>query len=107
MLNKYQFEVLKLSLDSNQLAQRDIARSCDVSVGSVNKAIKSLKDAGCLTDAGKVTNTGLKELEPYKVDNAIILAAGVATRMAPLSFEKPKALFEVNGGVGRVNWTFF
>ena len=99
MLNKYQFEVLKLSLDSDQLTQRHIARSCDVSVGSVNKAIKSLKDAGCLTDAGKVTNTGLKELEPYKVDNAIILAAGVATRMAPLSFEKPKALFEVNGEV--------
>ena len=30
-----------------------------------------------------------------KVDNAIILAAGTASRFAPLSYEKPKALIEV------------
>lgn len=35
----------------------------------------------------------------YKVDNAIILAAGTASRFAPLSYEKPKALIEVKGEV--------
>lgn len=35
----------------------------------------------------------------YKVDNAIILAAGTASRFAPLSYEKPKALIEVRGEV--------
>lgn len=34
-----------------------------------------------------------------KVDNAIILAAGTASRFAPLSLEKPKALIEVRGEV--------
>ena len=34
-----------------------------------------------------------------KVDNAIILAAGTASRFAPLSFEKPKALIEVRGEI--------
>lgn len=34
-----------------------------------------------------------------KVDNAIILAAGTASRFAPLSYEKPKALVEVKGEV--------
>lgn len=34
-----------------------------------------------------------------KVDNAIILAAGTASRFAPLSLEKPKALMEVRGEV--------
>ena len=34
-----------------------------------------------------------------KVDNAIILAAGTASRFAPLSLEKPKALVEVRGEV--------
>lgn len=34
-----------------------------------------------------------------KVDNAIILAAGTASRFAPLSYEKPKALIEVRGEV--------
>ena len=34
-----------------------------------------------------------------KVDNAIIMAAGTASRFAPLSYEKPKALIEVYGEV--------
>lgn len=35
----------------------------------------------------------------YKVDNAIIMAAGVSSRFAPLSYEKPKALTVVKGEV--------
>ena len=35
----------------------------------------------------------------YKVDNAIIMAAGVSSRFAPLSHEKPKSLVEVKGEV--------
>lgn len=35
----------------------------------------------------------------YKVDNAIILAAGKSNRFAPLSYEKPKALIEVRGEI--------
>ena len=34
-----------------------------------------------------------------KVDNAIIMAAGTASRFAPLSYERPKALVEVRGEV--------
>lgn len=34
-----------------------------------------------------------------KIDNAMILAAGTASRFAPLSLEKPKALIEVRGEV--------
>lgn len=34
-----------------------------------------------------------------KVDNAIIMAAGTASRFAPLSFERPKALIEVRGEI--------
>lgn len=35
----------------------------------------------------------------YKVDNAIIMAAGTSSRFAPLSYEMPKALIEVKGEV--------
>lgn len=35
----------------------------------------------------------------YKVDNAIIMAAGLSSRFAPLSYEKPKALIQVKGEV--------
>lgn len=35
----------------------------------------------------------------YKVDNAVIMAAGTASRFAPISHERPKALIEVKGEV--------
>ena len=35
----------------------------------------------------------------YQVDNAVIMAAGTASRFAPLSYEKPKALITVKGEV--------
>lgn len=35
----------------------------------------------------------------YKVNNAVIMAAGTASRFAPLSYERPKALIEVKGEV--------
>ena len=34
-----------------------------------------------------------------RVDNAIIMAAGTASRFAPISYEKPKALIKVKGEV--------
>ena len=35
----------------------------------------------------------------FKVDNAVIMAAGTSSRFAPLSYEKPKALAEVRGEI--------
>lgn len=35
----------------------------------------------------------------YKVDNAVIMAAGTSSRFAPLSYEMPKALIEVRGEI--------
>ena len=35
----------------------------------------------------------------YKVENAIIMAAGMSTRFAPISYEYPKALLNVKGEV--------
>ncbi len=35
----------------------------------------------------------------YQVDSAVIMAAGTASRFAPLSYERPKALIEVKGEV--------
>lgn len=40
-----------------------------------------------------------RESKMYKVDNAIIMAAGTASRFAPISYEKPKALIEVKGEI--------
>ena len=34
-----------------------------------------------------------------RIDNAVIMAAGMSTRLAPLSYEKPKALLTIHGEV--------
>ncbi len=38
-------------------------------------------------------------MKKYKVDNAVILAAGKSSRFAPLSYEKPKSLINVRGEI--------
>ena len=35
----------------------------------------------------------------YKVDNAVIMAAGFSNRFAQISYEKQKALLEVRGEI--------
>lgn len=98
MIDYYEFQVLANSA-AQKSTQRDIATKAGISVGSVNKAVASLQEKGLLNSSAAPTSAGIAALEPYRVDNAIILAAGMATRFAPLSFERPKALFEVQGEV--------
>lgn len=59
-------------------------------------AYATLEKQGLIFNSS-LTEAGLKALEPYKVENAVILAAGASTRCIPLSLELPKGLFEVKG----------
>lgn len=47
----------------------------------------------------EISNEELSELSQYKVDNAIIMAAGYSSRCMPLSNVLPKGLFEIKGEV--------
>lgn len=102
-------EVIILSLSKNEfLVLREIVRTraaptkiveaTGLSLGSVNSAAKSLSAAGLIAD-GEPTEAGAAALEPYRVENAIILAAGLSSRFAPISYEKPKGLLKVRGEV--------
>ena len=66
-------------------------------MGKVNKTLKELKNNEFIDENLKITNKGLSALEPYKVDNAIIMAAGMSSRFAPLCYETPKGLLNVKG----------
>ena len=97
-LTKSTFKVLNALRDEAVHTQRHIATVTGLSLGTVNTAYRALVDAG-LTEGFRLTPQGYTALAPYKVDNAIIMAAGVSARFAPLSYEKPKGLFEVRGEV--------
>ena len=62
-----------------------------------HQAVNRLVSQGLISASGSLTPAGLAALEPYQVDNAVILAAGASTRFIPLSLEQPKGLFVVKG----------
>ena len=72
---------------------------CGLSIGSVNAALKSLRGKNAIDSGEAITENGRGLLEPYKVDNAVIMAAGLSSRFAPISYERPKGMLRVRGEV--------
>ena len=83
-LSKNEFLVLREIVLHPGCAQRKIVEATGLSLGSVNSAAKSLSAAGLIAD-GDPPEVGATALEPYRVENAIILAAGLSSRFAPSS----------------------
>ena len=98
MINRNEFEVLCAMREHPGTTQRELANVLGVSLGTVNNTHRKLVKEKLVED-GRVTARGMRELKPYKVDNAIILAAGLSSRFAPISYEKPKGLLTVRGEV--------
>lgn len=98
MLNQSQFDVLVAILKSEEiLTQRELSEKVNISLGKVNSIISDLKEIKAIDENQNVTEKGLEILKPYKVQNAVIMAAGMSSRFAPLSYEKPKGLLKVKG----------
>lgn len=88
--------------ENPDVTQRELASILNLSLGTVNKLLGDcLEKAFLMTDmdTGKylLTEQGLKYLEQFKVDGAVITAAGFGSRFVPLTFETPKGLLEVFG----------
>lgn len=97
-LTHNQFKVMSALLEAPGLTQREIALKRDMGLATVNAAYKNAQAAGFVDD-GRLTAKGMAALKPYAVDNAVILAAGLSSRFAPISFERPKGLLKVRGEV--------
>lgn len=89
-------------LEQPDITQRELAEKLDLSLGTVNHIIKEGIELGYIEPGGErgsyaVTREGLSYMEQFRVDGAVILAAGFGSRFVPLTFEAPKGLLEVFG----------
>lgn len=98
-LNKKEFDILLFikSNEDNKISQRKISTETGFSLGTVNKLITELTEKEYITSDLKITEAGLKALEPYKVQRAIFLAAGFGSRLVPITLNTPKPLIKVHG----------
>lgn len=96
---KEQFDVLYAFYRSPEvLTQREVQTSTGMPPQRVDCAVRELESSGCLAD-GRITDVGKEALAPYAVDNAVIMAAGLSSRFAPISYERPKGTLKVHGEV--------
>lgn len=99
-MTKKEFDILRyLAENRGSQTQRLIAEQTGYSLGTVNGILSSFFTAGLIADSYQITEAGYACLAPYRVNNAVILAAGMSTRFIPVSYELPKGLISVKGEV--------
>jgi len=88
----------------NSPSQRGLSESLDISLGKINALLKEAVKWEMISvenESGErmyaLTDLGRGVLEMFRVDNAILLAAGLGSRFVPFTYETPKGLLEVNG----------
>lgn len=97
MLTKKQFDILVRAESAEKPeTQRTIAEGTGMSLGSVNKLLSQLTELGYIHN-GEITSQGRDALEPYRVNRAVIFAAGFGSRMVPITLNTPKPLVRVKG----------
>lgn len=96
-MNRVEFNLLNQAYNA-LIGRARITKDINLNIAVKDrKTYKQLQKKGLLATNGALTQVGLEALQPFKVDNAVILAAGSASRFIPLSLEQPKALYEVKG----------
>ena len=98
-ISEAQFKVLVQLQKNDEITQREMSEKTGISLGKVNSILADFRETGIIDEMNKVTEAGSQTLAPYRVTNAVIMAAGMSSRFAPLSYEKPKALLNVKGEV--------
>lgn len=96
-LTRKQFDILAAMAEAQTvLTQRQLEEATKYSLGTINRTMKELKDAGYVTE-GTITNAGLTALEPFRARRAVFIAAGFGSRLVPITFNTPKPLIRVHG----------
>ncbi len=88
--------------ENNKITQREMAAALGLSLGTCNRLIREGQELQLFsydteTASYSLMKKGVELLQAYRMDSAVILAAGFGSRFVPLTFETPKGLLEVFG----------
>ncbi|HQE69611.1 MAG TPA: NTP transferase domain-containing protein, partial [Atopobiaceae bacterium] len=97
-LTRSEFLVLRELCEHGTCSPHALASSAGLTEGAANEILESCA-RDMLVEDGAIAGKGVEALEPYRVENAVIMAAGVSSRFAPISYEMPKGLLRVRGEV--------
>ncbi len=97
-ISKVQFDILMKLQENQDYEKQDMAVVLFKNEDAINKSWNNLEKEGYIK-GNQLTQKGKMELDNHKIDNAIILAAGMSTRFVPFNYERPKGLLKVKDEV--------
>lgn len=96
-LTREQFDILALlAEEKNILSRQQIKEKTGYSLEIVNCIMQELAEYRYVRE-GEITKEGISVLEPYCAKRAIFIAAGLGSRLAPVTLNTPKPLVRVHG----------
>ena len=98
-MTENEFNVLFYIYKNKNLdSERILLENHNLNIGELKKVLADLNSRSWIAGS-EVTSAGYTALKPYKVDNAIMLAAGASSRCLPFSKIIPKGLFRIKGEI--------
>lgn len=95
-MKKIEFDVLCLLEEKKMYDKKYFSTILYKDEKRIENAYSTLERDGFVSEK-KITQKGMVELKSHKINNAIILAAGMSTRFVPLNYQMPKGLLVVKG----------
>lgn len=97
-MRKVEFDILCAIKEGTTFDAAYLASLLVKDESTIEKAWESLNEEEYVKNS-EITAKGDAFLEEHRIDNALILAAGMSTRFVPFNFEMPKGLLPVKGEV--------
>lgn len=97
-MTKNEFNLLYAIKRHGLISYRKLSALSGTSLGYISEMVKVFTEKQYLDEQG-ITAHGIEALQPYKVKNAVIMAAGRSPNFVPLSLETPKGLLVVKDEV--------
>lgn len=97
-MTRNEFDLLYAIKNNGKKSVRELSELSGTSTGFVSEKLRAFEEQELVDEHG-ITDGGVDALAPYKVRNAIIMAAGMSSRFVPISLEKPKGLLVVKNEV--------